>query len=232
MSNSTIPAAPSTITSGYTYRGFRYEPGEDREDDNIKIWHDVVEESVNLCTDMLLHFSPYKTPTVEEFHATVDEYIAKHPKTVVLPKPGNIHVYYWCSLTGPKGKEIVGDPMIVRVRPDGYVEFTFSAARRSRISRPRRAEMKIYICNEDQWDDWRGAPVRIIKKLKSPPASPNVVEIENVITGETYVVSRSYLSPAKPGMVKTLAPIIKIRQHVKNLSDALDSLSKTYGIRR
>lgn len=92
--------------------------------------------------------------------------------------------------------------------------------------------MKIYICNEDQWDDWRGAPVHIIKKLESPPASRDVVEIEHVFTGETHVVSRSYLSPAKPGMVRTLIPIIKIRRHMKRLSDVIDSLSKTYGIRR
>lgn len=124
MSNNTIPAAPSTITSGYAYRGFRYEPGEDREDDNIKIWHDVVEESTGLNTDMLLHFSPYKTPTEEQFKAAVDEYITNHPPKIVLPKPGNVHTYYWCSLTGPKGNEIVGEPMIVRVRADGYVEFT------------------------------------------------------------------------------------------------------------
>jgi hypothetical protein len=125
MSTNTTPASP-TISSGYTYRGFRYEPGEDYQNDCIKIWHDVVEESTNLCTDLLLHFSPYKTPTEAEFRSAVDACLARRLELegFVLPKPGNGHLYYWCSITGPKGQEVIGEPMLVRVRPDGMAEWT------------------------------------------------------------------------------------------------------------
>ena len=48
----------------YKYQGFTYDPWEDREEDNIKIWHDIK------CPDgRTVHgdWSPYTVPSVNQF---------------------------------------------------------------------------------------------------------------------------------------------------------------------
>lgn len=54
----------------YEYQGWRYQPLEDREDDNVKIFHDVVGPGGRFVAWDL---SPYKHPTREEFVALVDQ---------------------------------------------------------------------------------------------------------------------------------------------------------------
>ena len=48
----------------YECEGFTYEPWEEREEDNIKIWHDMITP-----TGDILHgpWSPYEVPTLEQF---------------------------------------------------------------------------------------------------------------------------------------------------------------------
>jgi hypothetical protein len=53
----------------YEYRGWRYEPLEDRERDNVKIFHDVVGPRGQFVA---WEFSPYGRPTREEFEELVD----------------------------------------------------------------------------------------------------------------------------------------------------------------
>jgi hypothetical protein len=59
------------VLPGYNYKGFIYMPWSDYEKDNVKIYHDVKKElySGKFTT---MDWSPYGTPTVEEFERWVD----------------------------------------------------------------------------------------------------------------------------------------------------------------
>lgn len=60
----TAPAA-----YGYSYKGYTYLPQQDVEEDNIKIWHEVKAPEIGIIH---IDCSPYRTPTVEQFHRWVD----------------------------------------------------------------------------------------------------------------------------------------------------------------
>ena len=55
------------------YRGFRLEVEEDREPDNIKLWHYAVHDATGLTFS--IDYSPYRCPTHEEFKKIVDDII-------------------------------------------------------------------------------------------------------------------------------------------------------------
>lgn len=57
------------IKYDHEYKGYRYEPSEDRDDDVIKINHDVRKPD---GTMIMMDWSPYSTPTGEEFATWVD----------------------------------------------------------------------------------------------------------------------------------------------------------------
>ena len=58
----------------YKCEGYEYEPWEDREEDNIKIWHDI-----RTPGGEVIHgpWSPYKVPTLEQFSEFVSDYVNK-----------------------------------------------------------------------------------------------------------------------------------------------------------
>jgi len=63
------------IPYGYEYKGYRYEPTKDYEEDNIKIFHDVVDKNhFNWKNMPLLHmdWSPYSYPTESQFRLWVE----------------------------------------------------------------------------------------------------------------------------------------------------------------
>ena len=53
----------------HEYKGYIYQPEEDVEPDNIKIFHDVITPEGNRIS---LGFSPYDIPTKENFARWVD----------------------------------------------------------------------------------------------------------------------------------------------------------------
>jgi hypothetical protein len=61
----------STIQPGYAYKGFIYQPEEDREDDNVKIFHFVYTELPSQKM-ISMDWSPYSTPSAEQFQTWVD----------------------------------------------------------------------------------------------------------------------------------------------------------------
>jgi hypothetical protein len=64
---------PGNITYlSYDCKGYKYEPWEDREEDNIKIWHDIKTPGGGLIHGP---WSPYRVPTLEQFSEFVTEYI-------------------------------------------------------------------------------------------------------------------------------------------------------------
>jgi len=62
------------IQSGYTFKGVTYLPDYDYEDDNMKIFHTVEIDTYGgspvISTSM--DWSPYSTPTMEEFQTWVN----------------------------------------------------------------------------------------------------------------------------------------------------------------
>jgi hypothetical protein len=71
----------SEIFYGYEYKGFVYEPETDNDGDVIKIFHDVKtspeyrkknEGFGKLVTYINMDWSPYRTPTEEQFKLWVD----------------------------------------------------------------------------------------------------------------------------------------------------------------
>lgn len=62
------------------YRGYSYNPWEDREEDCIKIFHEIRSpEGSNIEWNILprwfINISPYSHPTQEQFEQAVDEVI-------------------------------------------------------------------------------------------------------------------------------------------------------------
>jgi len=61
---------------GYEYKGYFYHQEKDYEDDNIKIFHVVVDPSLQARaegrSETTMDWSPYSTPTLEEFRLWVD----------------------------------------------------------------------------------------------------------------------------------------------------------------
>jgi hypothetical protein len=57
------------VPEGYVYKGFTYSSDEERMSDNIKIYHEVRDAQGKLSH---MDWSPYDTPTVEEFQMWVD----------------------------------------------------------------------------------------------------------------------------------------------------------------
>ena len=55
------------------YKGFVYAPYEDREDDNVKIFHNIEWQGRNVEPDWFAQISPYQYASREEFHKAVDE---------------------------------------------------------------------------------------------------------------------------------------------------------------
>ena len=51
------------------YKGFKYEPMEDVEPDNIKIFHIVVTPEGK---EIHMDWSPYSVPTIEDFQVWID----------------------------------------------------------------------------------------------------------------------------------------------------------------
>lgn len=90
--------------------------------------------------------------------------------------------------------------------------------------------MKLYICNETGWDTWDGAPVHLVRKAESPPAMPDMVEIEHAVTGERYVIHRSNLSAARPGMVHALKALTGLREGLKTLRAGMAPVMEKLGI--
>lgn len=54
---------------GFKYKGYEYQPYEDIEEDNRKIFHDVITPSGETIH---IDFSPYHDPTLDEFKLWVD----------------------------------------------------------------------------------------------------------------------------------------------------------------
>lgn len=63
----------------YSYKGFTYQPYEDVEDDNIKIFHDVKTPS---GTTIMIPLSPYCKPTEKHFQKWVEAGCPTEPKTI------------------------------------------------------------------------------------------------------------------------------------------------------
>ena len=53
----------------HEYKGYKYQPEEDIEPDNIKIFHDVITPEGERIS---LGFSPYSVPTKESFEKWID----------------------------------------------------------------------------------------------------------------------------------------------------------------
>jgi len=61
------------IQPGYEYKGVRYLPDYDYEDDNMKIFHMVeLDQPTGGQELVILDWSPYSTPTIEQFQTWVD----------------------------------------------------------------------------------------------------------------------------------------------------------------
>jgi hypothetical protein len=61
------------VSEGYAYRGKRYVQVVDREDDNEKITHYAEEDlPAGKVRRTMMDWSPYSSPTVEEFQVWVD----------------------------------------------------------------------------------------------------------------------------------------------------------------
>jgi hypothetical protein len=73
MSNTTANLA-DRLTELYAHKGYEYRQNLLEEDDNRKIWHEVVEVSSGKVVGMIDH-SPYSTPTVGQFHDEVERII-------------------------------------------------------------------------------------------------------------------------------------------------------------
>jgi hypothetical protein len=56
------------VQPGYTFKGVTYLPDHDYEDDNMKIFHIVEVNNKEVSMD----WSPYSTPSVEEFQTWVN----------------------------------------------------------------------------------------------------------------------------------------------------------------
>lgn len=59
----------NTITHNHSYKGYVYQPSEDVDSDNIKIFHHVLAPN-GACVKF--DWSPYQTPTEEQFALWVD----------------------------------------------------------------------------------------------------------------------------------------------------------------
>lgn len=59
------------IQPGHEYGGYRYDPQDDREEDNTKIFHDVYSAGTGRQVSTM-DWSPYSTPTAEEFKLWVE----------------------------------------------------------------------------------------------------------------------------------------------------------------
>ena len=72
MSNNTLP-----VTENLVYKAFMYYPDLQEEDDNCKTLHEVwmVVDGKPGKFAFFLQCSPYLTPSLEEFHRQVDEFI-------------------------------------------------------------------------------------------------------------------------------------------------------------
>lgn len=72
MSNAILLA--DILTELYAHKGYEYRQHWEDEDDNRKIWHEVVEIATGKVVGMIDH-SPYSTPTVGQFHDEVEKII-------------------------------------------------------------------------------------------------------------------------------------------------------------
>jgi len=62
------------VYTKYTYKGFTYEPWEDREDDNVKIFHDIHYKGDPVKEPgWFRNISPYTHATKEQFEQACDE---------------------------------------------------------------------------------------------------------------------------------------------------------------
>lgn len=59
----------SAENPAYAYKGYKYFPSEELEDDNVKIWHDVLTPD-GQKTEM--GWSPYSIPTEADFRLWID----------------------------------------------------------------------------------------------------------------------------------------------------------------
>lgn len=62
------------------YRGYTYSTWEDKEDDNIKIFHEIIrpdgsEVQWDLVPGEFKSISPYRLATLQEFQKAVDEVV-------------------------------------------------------------------------------------------------------------------------------------------------------------
>jgi len=53
----------------FEYNGFTYEPWKDREEDNVKIFHDICYMDHAIAP---MYTSPYRLATEDEFRAAVE----------------------------------------------------------------------------------------------------------------------------------------------------------------
>ncbi len=77
--------------NGYIYKGYSYEPWDDREDDNIKRYHDVyavTEDGKLKVQSRSIPASPYAFITARTFKMWID---SGHPTLRDMGLSGNCH---------------------------------------------------------------------------------------------------------------------------------------------
>lgn len=99
----------------YTYKGYSYEPWDDREDDNIKIFHDVYAWSgpdfqTIKVSSRSMPLSPYSKPSEKIFQMWID---CGQPNSKEMGLNGNasctdIEKYYQRWLDDRIDEEILG----------------------------------------------------------------------------------------------------------------------------
>lgn len=97
----------------YTYKGYSYEPWKDREDDNIKVFHDVYATSPDGLVKVgngSMPLSPYANPSEEHFRMWIDcgQPTAKKMGLNGNAYPKDIEKYYHKWLDSEIDKHILG----------------------------------------------------------------------------------------------------------------------------
>lgn len=97
----------------FTHKGYVYQPWEDREPDNVKIFHDVISLDDDKAR-LHMPLSPYSKPDAETFHMWIDSGMpSRQELNRILGTNGNasckdIKKYYQQWLDDKIDDEILG----------------------------------------------------------------------------------------------------------------------------